>query len=155
MTKTLNCWSTLFQKASAFSLFSFEYLRHLLLSWFHSLGQLCHVGLYCVIHYIVVLWQLDLCLLIFFAALLQWCVGSPEHISSGLRPFFLKSFLVFQTVPFIFHFLMFLIVEMGSNHWESCCSLLLLCGNEPSSFWNPWKPMVVNTRQNNRCSWTN
>ena len=59
-----------------FSMFSFTYFRRLILCWGCSFWQLCHVGL-CSLKYVVLLSckQLELCLQLFFAALLQWCVG--------------------------------------------------------------------------------
>ena len=74
----LSVKSTLCQKASGMSMFSFAYFR----CWIFR--QHCHVGLCCLKY---ILWlsceQLDLCLLLFFAALLQWCVGSSENLASG------------------------------------------------------------------------
>ena len=92
--------NTLFQRASGFSMFSFAYFRHIRWYWGRSFWQHCHVGICCLKYAVFLSFeQVDLCLLLFFAALLQWCVGSSVHFSSGLGPLCLKSFLVFQTLP--------------------------------------------------------
>ena len=79
--------------------------------------QLCHVGL-CCLKCIVLLSceQLNLCLLLFFAALLQCYMGSSENFSPGFGQFLsLPELASTSTVPFIFHFLkMFLTVKIGS-----------------------------------------
>ena len=94
-----------FQKASGFFMFSFVYFRRLILC------RGCRKGL-CCFKYIVLLSceQLDLCLLLFFTALLQWCVGSSEHFSPDIghsiwHLFGLPDLALTSTVPFIFHFL--------------------------------------------------
>ena len=90
-----------YKRLQASQCFLNAYFRWLILYWGHFFWQLCHVGI-CCLKYVVLLSceQLDLPLLIlFFAALLQWFVGSSEHFIPSLKPFYLKSFLVFQMLP--------------------------------------------------------
>ena len=146
------------------SLFFFAYFRCFILCHRCSFWQHCHLGLYCL-KYVVLLSceQLDLCLLLFFEAVLHWCVGSSEHFSPGSshsiwnlswssRPCLDCSITVhFSNVS-----------DSGNRSFEtlreSLSSLLLLGGNEPSSFWNPWttvqrNPWLLTPDRTGHCSW--
>ena len=86
------------------------------------LGVLWNAGTYiglCYLKYVVLFSfeLLDLCLLLFFAALLHWCVVS-EYLWPGLGKFSLNLFFVFQTFTFSFHFLM-MFLTVKSAVWNA------------------------------------